>query len=37
MSPHVIIWTIVALVTAEVVIRPFDWPEAVWAVNGGCW
>ncbi|HEY4144531.1 arsenic transporter [Pinirhizobacter sp.] len=27
-------WTIVALATAGVIIRPFKWPEAVWAVGG---
>ena len=34
MSPHAIIWAVAAVVTAGVVIRPFDWPETVWAVNG---
>jgi arsenical pump membrane protein len=28
------IWTIAALATAGVLIRPFRWPEAVWAVAG---
>ena len=28
------IWTIVALSTALVLIRPRDWPEAIWAVGG---
>jgi arsenical pump membrane protein len=28
------IWTIAALATAGVLIRPFKWPEAVWAVLG---
>jgi arsenical pump membrane protein len=27
-------WSIVALATAGVIIRPFKWPEAVWAVGG---
>jgi arsenical pump membrane protein len=34
MSPQEIIWTIAAVATAGVIIRPFDWPEAVWAVTG---
>jgi arsenical pump membrane protein len=34
MSLQVIIWTITAVATAGVIIRPFDWPEAVWAVTG---
>jgi arsenical pump membrane protein len=34
MSPHGIIWTVAAAATAGVIIRPFDWPEAVWAVTG---
>ncbi len=31
---HVAIWAIAALATAGVLIRPFQWPEAVWAVLG---
>ena len=27
-------WIIVALATAGVIIRPFKWPEAIWAVGG---
>ena len=27
-------WTIAALATAGVIIRPFSWPEYVWAVGG---
>jgi arsenical pump membrane protein len=27
-------WGIAALATAGVIIRPFDWPEAIWAVAG---
>ncbi len=27
-------WGIAALATAGVIVRPFDWPEAVWAVAG---
>jgi arsenical pump membrane protein len=34
MSPQSIIWTVAAVATAGVIIRPFDWPEAVWAVTG---
>jgi arsenical pump membrane protein len=34
MSPHVIIWTIAALATAGVILRPFNLPEAIWAVAG---
>jgi arsenical pump membrane protein len=31
---NIAIWTITALATAGVLIRPFKWPEAVWAVLG---
>jgi arsenical pump membrane protein len=31
---NIAVWTIVALATAGVLIRPFKWPEAVWAVLG---
>jgi len=34
MSLHAIISTVVAVVTAGVIIRLFDWPEAVCAVTG---
>jgi arsenical pump membrane protein len=34
MSPQAIIWTVAAVATTGVIIRPFDWPEAVWAVTG---
>jgi arsenical pump membrane protein len=34
MSPHAIIWTVAAVATAGVIIRPFAWPEAIWAVTG---
>ncbi len=27
-------WGISALATAGVIVRPFGWPEAVWAVAG---
>jgi arsenical pump membrane protein len=34
MSPNVLTWTIAAFATAGVILRPFDWPEAIWAVAG---
>jgi arsenical pump membrane protein len=34
MSPHLLTWIIAALATAGVILRPFDWPEAIWAVAG---
>jgi arsenical pump membrane protein len=34
MSPHVITWTVAALATAGVIVRPFNLPEAIWAVAG---
>jgi arsenical pump membrane protein len=34
MSPHLIIWTVAALATAGVIVRPFNLPEAIWAVAG---
>ncbi len=34
MSPQTIIWVVAAVATAGVIIRPFDWPEAIWAVTG---
>lgn len=33
-GPHVVIWTIAAVATAGVIVRPFKWPEAVWACAG---
>jgi arsenical pump membrane protein len=33
-AAHVAIWAISALAAAGVLIRPFKWPEAVWAVLG---
>jgi arsenical pump membrane protein len=27
-------WIVAALATAGVILRPFDWPEAIWAVSG---
>src|ERR1700744_972030 len=34
MSPHVITWIVAALATAGVIMRPFNLPEAIWAVAG---
>jgi arsenical pump membrane protein len=34
MSPHLITWTVAALATAGVIVRPFNLPEAIWAVAG---
>ena len=34
MSPHGLTWIIAALATAGVILRPFNWPEAIWAVAG---
>jgi len=34
MSPHVMTWIIAAAATAGVILRPFNWPEALWAVLG---
>ena len=31
---RVVAWAIVALATAAVIVRPFRWPEAIWAVGG---
>ena len=33
-APHLAVWLIAALATAGVIVRPFKWPEAVWAVGG---
>jgi len=33
-AANIAIWIIAALATAGVLIRPFKWPEAVWAVLG---
>jgi hypothetical protein len=32
LNPVTLIWVISALATAGVIIRPFSWPEAIWAV-----
>jgi arsenical pump membrane protein len=34
LSPNLATWTIAALATLGVILRPFSWPEAVWAVLG---
>jgi arsenical pump membrane protein len=34
MTPHETIWTIAAVATTGVILRPFNWPEAIWAVAG---
>jgi arsenical pump membrane protein len=34
MSPHVITWSIAAIATAGVLVRPFNLPEAIWAGGG---
>jgi arsenical pump membrane protein len=34
MSPHVITWIIAAVATAGVIVRPYNLPEAIWAVAG---
>jgi arsenical pump membrane protein len=34
MSPYVLTWLIAAIATAGVILRPFNWPEAIWAVAG---
>jgi arsenical pump membrane protein len=34
MTPDALIWLIAAIATAGVILRPFNWPEAVWAIAG---
>jgi len=34
LAAHVAVWIIAGLATAGVIIRPFEWPEAVWAAAG---
>jgi arsenical pump membrane protein len=34
LNPITAIWVISALATAGVIIRPFSWPQAIWAVLG---
>ena len=33
MSPDVTIWIVAAIATAGVILRPFNLPEATWAVR----
>lgn len=33
-TPHLVTWGIIALSILGVIIRPFKWPEAIWAVSG---
>ena len=33
-APHLAAWIVAALATAGVILRPFRWPEAVWACAG---
>ena len=33
-TPNVMTWIISALATAGVILRPLNWPEAIWAVAG---
>ncbi len=35
MSPY-FPWAIALISTAAVIVRPFNWPEAIWAVAGAC-
>jgi arsenical pump membrane protein len=32
MSPEILTWIIAAVATAAVILRPFSWPEAIWAI-----
>jgi arsenical pump membrane protein len=34
MSPNIAIWVIAGIATAGVILRPFRWPEAIWAAAG---
>lgn len=34
LSPHILTWTIAALAVSGVILRPFNLPEAIWAVAG---
>jgi arsenical pump membrane protein len=34
LTPHLATWGIAALATLGVILRPFSWPEAIWAVLG---
>src|SRR4051812_14523369 len=34
LTPNIATWAIAALATLGVIVRPFSWPEAIWAVLG---
>jgi len=34
MTPHFVTWAIIALAVFGVIVRPFRWPEYVWAIAG---
>jgi len=34
LTPEALVWTVAAASTLGVIVRPFAWPEAVWAVTG---
>ena len=34
MTPQEAIWIIAAVAMIGVILRPFNWPEAIWAVAG---
>jgi len=34
LSPHILTWAIAALAVSGVIVRPFNLPEAIWAVAG---
>ncbi|MCX8252754.1 Arsenite efflux membrane protein ArsB [Beijerinckiaceae bacterium RH AL1] len=34
LTPHVVTWTIIALSVLGVILRPFRWPEFIWAATG---
>ena len=33
-TPHVVTWVIIALSILGVIVRPFRWPEFIWAAAG---
>ncbi len=34
MASHLLVWIIAAAATAGVILRPWNLPEAIWAVSG---
>lgn len=34
MPAEILTWAIAAIATAAVILRPFRWPEAIWAISG---